>query len=127
MLLYIDKQCLARLNQAGFVKPCQGGGPSPYDFYDYNGNEWSLGGQLTNESTVLAPQEVYKQGTRLPTITDLMNWLEIEGFVFSITYNGNGYRVIAQDESGKEYKGKGGTLPYALTSIVEKLLLNRKA
>jgi hypothetical protein len=52
-------------NQAGFVKPCQGGGPSPYDFCDYNGNEWPLGGQLTNESTVLAPQEVYKQGTCL--------------------------------------------------------------
>ncbi|WP_143536052.1 hypothetical protein [Saccharibacillus sp. O23] len=124
-MLHIDKGCLVRLNKAGFIRPYSGDGPSPYDFYDFNGNEWSLGGQLTKQSSILAPREVYEQGTLLPTITDLMNWLENEGFMFSITFNGNGYRVMAQDKGGTEYKGKGGTLPYALTSIVEKLLLSR--
>lgn len=122
MLLYIDKKCVERLTLAGFVRPYKEDMPSPYDYYEYMGNEWSLGGQLTGESSILAPQEVYEKGTLLLAITDLMNWLEFEGYTFSIVYNGNGYRVVATNEQGEEFRGKGGTLPYALTSIVEKLL-----
>jgi len=62
----------------------------------------------------------------LLAITDLTNWLEFEGYTFSIVYNGNGYRVLSTNEQGEAVKGKGGTLPYALTSIVEKLLLSHK-
>jgi hypothetical protein len=125
-LLYIDRHCVDRLKKAGFVRPYQEDVPSPYDYYEYNDNEWSLGGQLTGESIILAPQDVYEKGTLLPTITDLMDWLEFEGYTFNIINNGNGYRVIAKNNLGKEFKGKGGTLPYALTSIVELLLLIQK-
>lgn len=107
-LLYIDKRCEERLRKEGFTRPYQDDEPSPYDYYEYDGNEWSLGGRLTGESYILAPREVHVNGTRLPTIADLMNWLEYEGYTFSIVYNGNGYRVIASNEKGKEFKGKGG-------------------
>lgn len=125
-LLYIDKECTERLIRSGFVRPYKEDVPSPYDFYEYLGQEWSLGGQLTGESSILAPQEVHEKGTLLFAITDLMNWLEFEDYTFSIVYNGNGYRVVATNEQGEEFKGKGGTLPSALTSIVEKLLNRNK-
>ncbi|WP_132310391.1 hypothetical protein [Paenibacillus sp. BK033] len=122
-LLYLDKNCAERLKRAGYKRLYRTDEPTPYDYYEFEGNEWSLGGQLTGEGTILAPSEVYERGLLLPTISDLMNWLVHHDYRFVINYNGNGYRVIVTDENEEEIKGKGGTLPYALTSIVEKLLL----
>ncbi|MCR8645672.1 hypothetical protein NV379_23815 [Paenibacillus sp. N1-5-1-14] len=126
-MIYLEKEDVIRLNQLGFKPPYESGEVYAYQFYQYKNEEWSIGGQITGNESMLAPQEVFLEGLRLYTIDEIFDWIHIEGYGMRLLKNiGSGYKFIVFDKEAKEYKGSGGTLSKAIFKTIEKLLMKRK-
>lgn len=120
--MYISKNFALELFQAGFKKPEYKEEYTNYDFFEYNSEEWILGGSILPAGKILAPEEVYVKGTWLPSGYDLISWLEENDFTFNLSFNGKGYLILVIDSNCKEYKGKGATIEYALFNAIMKIL-----
>ncbi|MGG4444101.1 hypothetical protein [Brevibacillus fortis] len=124
-MFYLEKEQCLRLNQLGFKPPYDEGEVFAYQFYYYNDEEWSVGGQITGADSILATEEIYKNGVRLYTIDEIFDWIHHEGLGMRLVKNINsGYKLIIFDEHGAEYKGSGGTLTNAVFKTTEKYLLS---
>ena len=125
-MVYLEKEDVLRLKELGFRPPYETGEVYAYDFYSYKNEEWSLGGQITGNESLLAPQEVYNQGIKLITIDEIFDWIYVNGYGMRLVKNiGSGFKFIVFDEEGIEYKGSGGTLTKAIYNTIEKLLIKR--
>ncbi|WP_053367747.1 hypothetical protein [Bacillus sp. FJAT-27245] len=125
-MIYLEKEHVLRLKELGFKPPYDNGETYAYQFYNYRGEEWSIGGKITGEETILAPQEVYRDGIRLFNIEEIFDWIHFEGLGMRLHKNINsGYKFIIFDEDGKEYKGNGGDLHHAVFNSTEKYLITK--
>lgn len=125
--MYLTKEFAQELLRLGFKRPYYDSDEvTPYDFYSYEGEEWVLGGRILPEGPVLSPEQVYKSGTLLPKVNDLMNWLEFNGYTYSLIYKNTSYRVEATNGEGILRIGKGGTPEHALFVAIEKILKEQK-
>jgi hypothetical protein len=125
-LFYLEKGQVLRLKELGLKPPYDSNEIYADQFYNYNNEEWSVGGQITGDNTILAPEYVYKHGVRLYNIEDIFDWIHFEGLGMRLVKNINsGYKFFIIDEDGKEYKGSGGTLTAAIFNTTEKYLLKR--
>lgn len=81
-----------------------------------------MGGSILPSGKILAPEEEYKKGTWLPSGDDLLLWLEENDLTFNLSFNGESYLILVIDSNGKEYKGKGARIEYALLHAILKIL-----
>ena len=121
-ILYVTKKTAIDLESVGFKRTFYSDEKAPFDFYSYEQSEWVLGGQVIPGGQLLAPEEVYKEGTWLPSIFDLINWLKDYSFDFVIKYQGNYFRIMVTGHKGEEIKGKGVSLEHTLYIVIAKIL-----
>ena len=125
-MFYLEIHQVQRLIDLGFKPPYDLAEVYANQIYNYNNDEWAVGGRLTGDDLILAPEEVYKEGIRLFSIDEVFDWIHMEGLGLRLYKNINsGYKFIIIDEFGIEHKGPGGTLNYAVFNTVEKYLMNR--
>ena len=120
--MYLVKSEALELFAAGFKRPSYQDPYNQYDFYDYNNTDWILGGKIVSDSEVLAPEEVYKEGTWLPSLYNLQLWLVENDCVFELSYDGLVSRAKVTDHTGKEYKSKGATPTNSLFHAILNIL-----
>ncbi len=112
-----------KLSKLGFRRPKYADDVYPQDVFEYEGMTWVVGGRILPSGPLLCDEKIYKEGQWIPTLADLMAWLEENDCNFSMTYTGIGYKVEASDYNGKKYKTKGATPDYALFNAVVKILV----
>ncbi|HBU84424.1 MAG TPA: hypothetical protein DEF35_22685 [Paenibacillus sp.] len=123
-MIYLEEEETKRLKELGFKPPYESEDVNAYQYYSFNNTEWSIGGRITGEDLILAPEEVYKEGIRLYTIDEIFDWIHIEGYGMKLVKNiGSGFKFTISDRNGKEYKGTGGTLTRSIFNTMEKLLM----
>ncbi len=120
--MYLTKQLAKELKELGFERPEYSDKYSQYDFYDYDGEEWVLGGRILPSSTLLAPQQIYSEGVWLPSLHDLVLWLEENNCNYNLCFDGKVYKLSVSDESGNLYNGKGASLDIACFNAITKIL-----
>lgn len=120
--MYLSKKLSEELIKLGFKRSHYIDEVAPFDIYYYEDTEWAVGGKIFPNSNLTSPEEVYKQGTWLPTTYDLLTWLEENNCVFSITNNGQGYKIEVTDSEGNIYKAKAGTSEHVLYNVIIKIL-----
>ncbi|WP_160680472.1 hypothetical protein [Clostridium sp. C8-1-8] len=120
--MYISKSLALELFQNGFKRPAYQDMYNNYDFFEYDNEEWVLGGKILPSGDILSPEDIYKKGTWLPSAYDLMLWLEENNFTFNLVFNGEVHSCIAKDNRGTEYKGKGANIENALFNAIMKVL-----
>ena len=120
--MYLCKNNALELFQLGFKRPSFQDTYNQYDVYHYNNADWILGGSIIPSLDILAPAEVYKKGTWLPSLYDLKLWLVENDCLFELNYDGLTFRIKVIDANGKEYKAKGATLTKAFFHSIVKIL-----
>ncbi|WP_051217575.1 hypothetical protein [Paenibacillus assamensis] len=125
-MIYLEIHQVQRLMKLGFKPPYDLGEVYASRIYYYNDDAWAVGGRITGEDLILAPEEVYKEGIRLYSIDEVLDWVHMEGLGLRLDKNINsGYKFTIIDEFGIEHKGSGGTLNYAVFNTVERYLVKR--
>ncbi|TGV28974.1 hypothetical protein EN829_041940 [Mesorhizobium sp. M00.F.Ca.ET.186.01.1.1] len=94
----------------------------PQDIFEFQNSTWVVGGRLLPSGNPLCDEKIYKEGTWIPTVSDLICWLEENECLFSMVYSGLGYKIEVTDGKNKKYKGKGGTLEFALYKVIMQVL-----
>ncbi|RED56529.1 hypothetical protein [Cohnella phaseoli] len=122
--MYLANDAALKLEELGFSKTYYENEIAPFDFYEYDKQEWVIGGCVVPYGNLLAPNHIYEQGTWLPSLCDLMYWLADKGYTYTLECKerGHGFVVRVTDSSGKIIKGKGGTAEYALFKAIEQIL-----
>ena len=121
--MYLSKDFAKELVKLGFTRPDYYDQYNPFDFYNYRGEEWVVGGRILPEGTLSVSNEIYLKGTWLPSLDDMMSWFEDNNFIFDLSYDGDVYRISATDESKISYKGKGVYIETSCFNVIKKILL----
>ncbi|MDH6353515.1 MULTISPECIES: hypothetical protein [Brevibacillus] len=118
----LSKAEAERLFNLGFKRPEFTDEVYPQDIFDYQNSTWIVGGRLLPSGTPLCDEKIYKEGTWIPSLADLISWLEESDCTFTMSYGGLGYKIEVTDGNKKKYKGKGGTLEFALLKVILQVL-----
>ena len=94
----------------------------PFDIFEYCGETWVIGGRLLPEGNFLCNENIYLEGQWIPSLTDLIEWLENNNCKFTFSSNKFGYKAEVLDNSENVYKAKGGTLEYTLFKVIIEIL-----
>ena len=121
--MYLSKLMAEQLINKGFKRTVYTDEVAPFDFYQYGEEEWVIGGRILPNSNLLADESVYQNGFWLPSIYDLLYWLEDHNYEFTISHLGSakGFKIRVKDEQ-KELISKGGTLETTLFKLIINLL-----
>ena len=123
MITTISEKWYHKLKRAGFVFPlCEEEAyPGKHLFFRFQ--EWVVG-----ENTDSVPPQVLSEGTWVPTITELLEWLEYCGFVYTISFGYdddglNEYTCAALDvETGTRFDATSFMMPHAIAKVILKIL-----
>jgi len=107
-----------RLFKLGFKRQDFADEVYPQDIFDFQNSTWVVGGRLLPSGTLLCDEKIYKEGTWIPSFSDLISWLEESDCTFTIGYGGLGYKIEVIDSKNKKYWGSGGTLEFALYKVI---------
>ncbi|ENQ3105779.1 hypothetical protein ACEOWJ_001766 [Bacillus cereus] len=106
----------------GFKRPKYADEVYPQDVYEYQNSTWSVGGRIVPSSKLLCDEEVYRQGTWIPSMTDLITWLEENDCKFTLSYDGLSYKVEVSCINERNYKGKGMSAEMGLFKVITQIL-----
>lgn len=118
----LSKTEAVKLFKLGFKRPAYADPVYPQDIYDYQNSTWVIGGRILPPGNFLCEEGVYKKGTWIPSLLDLISWLEENDTKFNLSYSGMGYKVTVTDNQENEYFSKGATPEFALYNAIIKLL-----
>ncbi|MED4732206.1 hypothetical protein P9597_29620 [Aneurinibacillus migulanus] len=111
-----------KLFQLGFKRAAYADEVYPQDTFEYEDATWIIGGKILPSGTLLCDEKIYKEGKWIPSLADLISWLEDNDCIYSLTYTGLTYKTEASDNLGRNYKSKGATPEYALFNTIVKIL-----
>ncbi|MWC27345.1 hypothetical protein [Paenibacillus sp. MMS18-CY102] len=118
----LTKNEVEKLVQLGFKRASYADEVYPQDIFQYEGSSWVIGGRIMPDSTLLSAEAIYKEGTWIPSLEDLLTWFEDNDYLFEMGYIGNGYKIKAVDVNGCEYKAKGSTPIFVCYHVLLKIL-----
>ncbi len=118
----LSKTEAVKLFKLGFKRPDYVDAVYPQDIYDYQNSTWVVGGRILPSGNFLCEEGVYKEGTWIPSLLDLIFWLEENDTKFNLSYSGMGYKIIVTDNQENEYSSKGATLEFAFYNVIIKIL-----
>lgn len=107
-----------KLFNLGFKRPSFADLVYPQDIFEFQSSTWVVGGRILPSGTLLCDEKIYKEGSWIPSLSDLLSWLEENECTFTMVFSGNGYKIEVYDNKNKKYKGKGGTLEFALYKVI---------
>lgn len=111
-----------KLFQLGFKRPEYADEVYPQDTYEYKNATWVIGGRIVPSSTLLCEEEVYRQGIWIPSMTDLVTWLEEMNCEFTLSYDGSSYKVEVSTNNMQRFKGKGISVEMSLFKVITQIL-----
>ncbi|RST56911.1 hypothetical protein D5F11_025595 [Siminovitchia terrae] len=111
-----------KLFKLGFKRPKYADEVYPQDIYEYKNATWVIGGRIVPSSTLLCEEEVYRQGIWVPSMTDLITWLEEMDCEFTLSYDGSSYKVEVSTSDEQRFKGKGISVEMSLFKVISKIL-----
>jgi len=82
-----------------------------------------IGGRILLEGPPLCDEIIYTKGVWIPSINDLLSWLEENHCKFTISFTGTGYKVNVTDSHGVAFTSKGTTPEFALFNVIKKILM----
>ncbi|MCX7570495.1 hypothetical protein OS242_11030 [Tumebacillus sp. DT12] len=94
----------------------------PQDVFEYQNSIWVVGGRILPSGNILCDEKIYKEGTWIPSLPDLITWVEDHDCKFETSYCGLSYKVTVTDSSAINYKGSGSTLEFAMFHVIKKIL-----
>lgn len=103
----LSKTEAEKLFELGFERPSYADEVYPQDINEYKDSTWVVGGRIIPSSSFLCEEEIYRQGIWVPSMNDLITWLEEMDSEFTITHNGSSYRVEVSTGDDQKFKGKG--------------------
>ncbi|WP_106768747.1 hypothetical protein [Paenibacillus faecalis] len=121
----ISKTDAIKLFELGFHRPSYADRVYPQDIFEYQDAIWVVGGRVIPSTKYLCEEEVYKKGVWIPSILDLISWLEENDCEFNLSYTGTGYKsykVNVRDNDEIEYSAKGATPEFAFYKVISKIL-----
>ncbi|MGC6585246.1 hypothetical protein ACPV3A_09805 [Paenibacillus sp. Dod16] len=118
----ISKTEAIKLFELGFQRPLYADKVYPQDIFEYQDSVWVVGGRVLPSTGFLCDEEIYKKGVWIPSILDLMSWLEDNDCKFNLSYIGTGYKLIVSDNNEIEYSSKGATPEFAFYNVIIKIL-----
>lgn len=118
----ISKTEAIKLFELGFKRPSYADTAYPQDIFDYENATWVVGGRVLPSGAFLCEEDVYKKGVWIPSILDLISWLEDNECKFNLSYNGTGYKLVVIDSHEIEYSAKGATTEFAFYNAIAKIL-----
>lgn len=124
--MYLSKELAIQLIKSGFKRTYYVDEISPFDIFNSKDEEWVVGGRILPEGNLLVDQNVYNEGTWLPSIADLIYWLSDNSYPFTLECkgNGHGYKIIVTNNIGEELSAKGGTIEFVLFKAIMDILKN---
>jgi len=81
-------------------------------------NRW----KNTPSSKLLCNKKIYEGGVWIPSLADLMAWLEYNDCAYNLNYSNSGYNMNVVDVNGEQFKAKGATAEFALYNVIKKIL-----
>ena len=96
----------------------------PTDIFEHKGDTWCVGGRIVPNTNLCCDEEIYNNGTWIPSLEDLLLWLRDNECIFTLSYNGNGFKIEIVDNEKRNYKAKGGTAEFAIFNGIVKILKN---
>lgn len=118
----ISKTEALKLFELGFKRPSYADAVYPQDVFDYQNSTWVVGGRILPSGTFLCEEDIYRRGVWIPSILDLISWLEDNDCNFTLSNTGRGYKLSVIDSHGVEYSTKGATSEFALYNAIIKIL-----
>ncbi|MCY9544909.1 hypothetical protein M5X00_25240 [Paenibacillus alvei] len=118
----ISKTEAIKLFELGFQRPLYADTVYPQDIFEYQDAVWVVGGRILPSGAFLCEEEVFKKGVWIPSILDLMSWLEDNDCKFNLSYTGIGYKLKVSDSHEIEYSSKGATPEFAFYNVIIKIL-----
>lgn len=94
----------------------------PHDVFEYQNSIWVAGGRILPSGDILCDEKIYKEGTWIPGLPDLITWIEDNDCKFETSYCGLSYKVTVTDRNATSYKGSGSTLEFAMFLAIKKVL-----
>ncbi len=94
----------------------------PTDLYEFGGSIWCIGGRIVPNTTLSVEPQIYNEGIWLPSMEDLIYWLDNNECKFTLTYTGNKYIVEIIDNQNDVHKATGGTMEFALYKAIVEVL-----
>ncbi|KGR88898.1 hypothetical protein [Lysinibacillus odysseyi] len=111
-----------KLFKLGFKRPEYADEVYPQDIYEYENATWIAGGRIVPSTTLLCEEEVYKRGIWIPSMTDLITWLEEMECKFTLFYDRSSYKVEIFTNDEQMFKGKGITVEMSLFKAISQIL-----
>jgi hypothetical protein len=94
----------------------------PQDIFECKDSTWVVGGRIIPLSSFLCEEEIYRQGIWVPSMNDLITWLEERVCQFTITHNGSSYKVEVSTCDDQKFKGKGISVEMGLFKVICQIL-----
>ncbi|MEW9677687.1 hypothetical protein ABRT01_16140 [Lentibacillus sp. L22] len=113
---------IEKLFKLGFKRPEYADDVYPQDVYEYQNATWTVGGRIAPSSYLLCDEEIYKQGTWIPSLEDYIIWLEENNCTFNLSFDGFSYKVLVTCVNEQNYKGKGVSLEVGLFNVTIQIL-----
>lgn len=120
----LSKKNAELLFDLGFKRHSYADKVYPTDIFEYKGEIWCVGGRIVPNSNYSCEKDIYNRGTWIPSLEDLVLWLKDNECTFSLSYNGNSFKVEIVDIQKRDYRAKGGTAEYAIFNGIVKILKN---
>lgn len=111
-----------KLFNLGFKRPAHEDDVYPQDVYEFNKSTWVIGGRILPSTNLLCNKEIYEEGIWIPSLADLMGWLEYNDCEYNLSYSSSGFKINVVDVNGKHFKAKGSTAEFALYNVITKIL-----
>ena len=118
----LSKTEAEKLFDLGFKRPVYADEVYPQDVYEHKNTTWVIGGRIVPSSTLLCGEEIYKQGTWIPSMTDLITWLEEMDCEFTLSLVASGYKVEVYTSDEQSFKGKGISVEMVLFKVICRIL-----
>ncbi|MEI5908512.1 hypothetical protein WAK64_15805 [Bacillus spongiae] len=118
----LSKRDAEKLFHLRFKRPNYAEEVYPQDIYEYDKSTWIVGGRTVPSTKVLCDEKMYRQGTWIPSITDLLEWFDENECTFTMTYNDLSYKIEALDINEQYYKGKGISAEFGLLNVIIQIL-----
>lgn len=122
--MYLSEFFANKLKKLGFQRTYYVNEIAPFDVFQYNEQEWVIGGRILPEENLLAKSVIYHEGTWLPNSYDLIKWITDHGYTFNLEFKGIGLGFVLRikDENQNEFIVKGGTLEVTFFKAIERIL-----
>lgn len=111
-----------KLFKLGFKRAAYADEVYPQDIYEYKNATWVVGGRIIPSSTLLCEEEIYKQGIWVPSMADLITWLEEMDCEFTLSHYGSSYKVEVSTSDEQRFKGKGISVEMGLFKVICQIL-----